>query len=318
MNMESKQNAQAIIDAVKELHNVEYRTVTDPDTGTEAPIIFRPAGMVGYDPKALLDQWLDAPRRIAGTAKAETLQSFCDIVDQHKTANTVVWASIEKNQLVAVIDYHSKGDLGAGSKPSFCGHRVEYKFPISPEFAAWKEAGQWRSQGAFAQLLDLHRFELFDALDIETIPKDSILHDVLLGVVPREKRNDLDNEKNTKFASPSGIMTLVQSLSGSSRKTFSEIQVDRFGGMKAIAEKESKVQGDETIPALFLVQISAFIGGDKLVLPARIRADIQADKLVLRAELVGVERVLAAAFSAAEKEVEAATGCKVFRGTPEA
>ena len=319
MNMESKQNAQAIIDAVKELHNPQDFVLTDPQfLGKEMTVVALPKGLELHSVKKFHDEWLERPRRLVGTAKAETLKSFCDLVSQHRTADTVIFASIEAGKIVAVIDYHSKGDLDSGSTPSFCKHRIEYAFPIAPEFTAWKDAGQWRGQGAFAQFLDLHRFELFDALDVETITKDSILYDVMVRAVPRDKRGDLDNQKSTVFASPSDLMTLVQSLSGNSRKTFAEVQVDRFGGMRAIVEKESKIQGDESIPALFLVQVAAFIGGDKLVLPARIRAKVETERLALSAELVGVERVLAAAFSAAEKEVEAATGCKVFRGTPEA
>lgn len=320
MNMESKRDAQAIIDEVKKLHEPRDWRFVDPQNANQVQVAILPTerGFAMQSVKPFLDEYLERPRRLIGTAVTETLKSFCDMVLQHRTANTVIFASIATNKLVAVIDYHGKGDLDSGSTPSFCKHRIEYSFPIAPEFTAWKDAGQWRNQGAFAQFLDLHRFELFDALDIETIPTDSILYDVMIRAVPREKRNDLDNQKKTVFASPSDLMTLVQSLSGSTRKTFSEVQVDRFGGMTVKAEKESKIQGDELIPALFLVQIAAFIGGDKLVLPARIRAQVEAERLTLKAELVGVERVLGAAFAAAEKEVEAATGCKVFRGTPEA
>lgn len=316
--MENQSDAQAVIDAVKGLHNVEYRTVTDPDTGTEAPIIFRPAGMVGYDPKALLDQWLNAPRRIAGTAKAETQKSFCDLTKQHKTLNTVIFASIEKNQLVTVVDYHGKGNLGSGSTPSFCQHRIEYKFPTSPEFAAWKDAGKFCGQNAFAQFLDLHRFELMDPLDVIDIPEGSIMYDVLLRSVARDKRNDLYGQKSNVFASPSDLMQLVESLSGHSKTKFAEVKTDRFGGMKATIEKEGRIEGDEKIPSLFLVQVAAFVGGDKLVLPARIRAKVEANGLQLCAELVGVERVLGVAFAQAVEEVHADTGCEVFRGMPEA
>lgn len=315
--METKNDAQAIIDAMEKLHCTELRTIPG-DNGGGAPVFIVPKGMNVQDAKPFLDLWLQRPRMLVGTARAETLESFGRLVNQHKTANTAIFASVETNKLVAVIDYHAKGDLGAGSKPSFCKHRIEYTFPIAPEFAAWKDASKWLGQNAFAQLLDTRRFELFDALDlVESIPKDSILYDVVSRSLPREKRYDVDNEKHKVFASPADLMTLVDSLSGTARKTFSEIRVDRFGGMRAICEKESKIQGDETIPALFLVQIAAFVGGDKLVLPARIRAKIDADKLMLSAELVGVDRVLGAAFAAAVSEVHASTGCEVFRGYPE-
>jgi hypothetical protein len=319
--MESKNDAQAIIDEVKKLHEPKDWRFVDPQNGNVATVAILPGenGFTMKSVKPFLDEYLTAPRMLVGTAKAETLESFGRLVNQHKTANTAIFASDETNKIVAIIDYHVRGDLGAGSRPSFCKHRIEYTFPIAPEFAAWKNASNWLGQNAFAQLLDTRRFELFDALDlVDAIPKDSILYDVISRSLPREKRGDVDGQKHTVFASPADLMTLVDSLSGTSRKTFSEIRVDRFGGMKAVCEKESKVQGDETIPHLFLVQIAAFVGGDKLVLPARIRAKIDADKLMLSAELVGVDRVLTAAFAGAVKEVHNATECEVFRGHPEA
>lgn len=121
-----------------------------------------------------------------------------------------------------------------------------------------------------------------------------------------------------KFASPSDLMQLVESLSGHSKTRFAEVRTDRFGNMQATIEKEGKVEGDEKIPSLFLVSVAAFVGGDPFVIPARIRARVEAGGLQLSAELVGLDRVLADAFDASIKEVEANTSIKVFRGSCEA
>ncbi len=112
-------------------------------------------------------------------------------------------------------------------------------------------------------------------------------------------------------------MELVESLSGHSRTKFAEVKTDRFGGMRATIEKEGRVDGDEKIPSLFLVSVSAFVGGAILTLPARIRAQVTDKGLQLAAELVGVDRVLEMAFEDACASVAAQTGCKVFRGSPE-
>lgn len=316
--MESKNDAQAIIDAVKALHGVEIRDVYEQDGVRRAPVFVVPKGMELRDAKPYLDQWLERPRRLCGTATAETLQSFYEQVLQHKTLNTVVFASRASNTLTAVIDYHPKGDLGSGSTPSFCEHRIEYRFPISQEMNSWKAAKDWRGQNAFAQFLDQRRFELVDPLDVEEIPKDSIMHDVLTRALPRDKRDDPKAHRASVFASPDDIMQLVESLSGHSRTKFAEVKTDRFGGMRATIEKEGRVDGDEKIPSLFLVSVSAFVGGAILTLPARIRAQVSDKGLQLAAELVGVDRVLEMAFEEACGEAAAQTGCKVFRGSPEA
>jgi hypothetical protein len=312
-----RSDTQAVIDVMKEFHHTELRQIPGENSGG-APVFIVPKGMHVQDAKPFLDLWLQRPRRLIGTAKAETLQSFCALVNQHKTADTVIFASVEKRQLVAVIDYHGESDgEDISSQPSFCEHRIEYNFPLSPEFKAW-ETSQWRTQGAFARYLDVARFDLLDPLDTEPVVEGTVLYDVLYRMAPRDKRGDLDALKPTVFASPGDLMQLVESLSGHSKTKFAEVKTDRFGGMRATIEKEGRVESDERIPSLFIVQVSAFVGGDKLALPARIRAKVEGDKLAMCAELIGIERVLEGAFVGALEEVKATTGCKVFRGTPEA
>lgn len=319
--MDKQSDAQAIIDAVKTFHAPVDWGFTDPQTGQVARVAALPTqtGFTLKSVKPFLDEYLERPRSLRGTAKAETLASFIDIVLQHKTLSTVIFASKSDGYgLDAVIDYHGKSDLGSGSTPSFCNHRTLYMFPQTDELAAWKGAIQWRGQGAFAQFLDSRRFELVDPMDIETVPEGSLMHDVLFRAVTRDKRGELNEQKNRVFASPGDLMQLVETLSGHSKTKFAEVKTDRFGGLRATIEKEGRIEGDEKIPTLFLVEVAAFVGGDKLTLPARIRAQVGQNGLQLAAELVGVERVLEKAFVESIKEVEAKTGCKVFRGSPEA
>lgn len=321
--MELKNDAQAVIDAVERLSKPDVLGFDHPHEGKEKPIMVMllPSkdGIRAMSAKPFIDEYLERPRRLVGIARAETLQSFCAQVLQHKTLSTVVFATGgDKPKLEAVIDYHAKSDLGNGSTPSFCGHRILYSFPISPELASWQAAATWRGQNAFAQLLDLRRFDIVDPIDVTELPEKSILRDVLFRSVARDKRGDLLSELSRVFASPGDLMQLVESLSGHSKTRFAEVKTDRFGGMRATIEKEGRIDGDEKIPSLFLVQVAAFVGGDKLTLPARIRARIGDRGLELAAELVGVERVLEAAFEAAIAEAHALTGCAIFRGSPEA
>jgi hypothetical protein len=313
-------DAQAVIEAVERLGQPKELNLPHPQRENETVrVMILPTkdGVVVKSLKPLLDEYLDRPEIVKGKAKAETLESFCVLVNYHKTLATAVFASSAGPSLEAVIDYHGRSDIGAGSEPAWCSHRVAYAFPKSAEFRKWEAAAQWRGQNAFAQFLDGARFDLVDPLDIEKIPEKSLLEDVIKRACSREERSDLLKALRAKFASPGDIMQLVESLSGSSKKSFAEVKTDRFGGMKAVVEKESKVQGDETIPSLFLVSVAAFVGGDPFVIPARIRAKVDANGLQLSAELIGLDRVLEDAFEASIKEVEANTAIKVFRGSPE-
>jgi hypothetical protein len=318
MDEASSNNAQAVIDVVQRLHNPRDLIFTDPQfAGQHTTLAVIPKGMELHSVKKFHDEWLERPRRLKGTAIAESLQSFCELVKQHKSLDTVTFASNNGGYgLEAVIDYHVKGALDVGSTPSFCGHRIRYRFPQTESLKAWTEASKWYGQGAFAQFLDAQRFDLIDPLDIEKPDEKSIVYEVMFRSTERAKRGEMKPEK--VFASPSEIMELVETLSGHSRTKFTEVKTDRYGGMRATIEKEGRVEGDEKIPTLFLVAIAAFVGGDRLVLPARIRAQVGANGLQLCTELVGVDRILEKAFEQAIIETHAFTGCPVFRGSPEA
>lgn len=316
-----KCDAQAMIDAVERLaepRDWSFPHPQKPDKAIRLLLVPTKDGVKPVSVKPFLDEYLDRPEMIEGKAKAETLASFCAQVNYHKTLATAIFASKEGPSIEAVIDYHGRSELGAGSEPGWCAHRIVYAFPKSPEFKKWEAAAQWRSQSGFVQFLDGARFDLVDPLDIETIPVPSILHDILLRSAPRDKRDALGAYMRTVFASPSDIMQLVESLSGHSKTRFAEVRTDRFGNMRATIEKEGRVEGDEKIPSLFLVSVAAFVGGDAFVIPARIRARVEAGGLQLSAELVGLDRVLEDAFRSALEEVKASTRIDPFQGSPEA
>lgn len=308
----------AAIDAVTKLHEPKLVMVTDPVTETAVPLVFAPKGLGLHDVKAELDPWLKRPRRLKGKCSAETLASFCGLVNRHRTEATAVFAvSGDRPSLVAVIDYHEmNGVSGAGSTPSFAEHRIAYAFPFTPEFIAWKAAFGWLGQQAFAQFLDARRFELVDPLDAEVL-EGGVVQEVMLKATPREKR--IDARPENIFAGPAAIMQLVETLQATSRTKWSEATTDRFGNVTVKFEKEKAVEGNEKIPTLFLVEIAAFVGGTKLTLPARLRAQVGDDnKLKLSAELVGIDRVLERGFTDALELVAKETTCPVYRGTPEA
>lgn len=314
-------DAQAVIDAVERLAEPRDWIFQHPQRdGETVRVMLLPSkdGVKAVSVKPFLDEYLDRPEIVDGKAKAETLKSFCDMVNYHKTLATAVFAAKEGPSIEAVIDYHGRSDIGAGSEPAWCQHRIAYTFPKSPEFKKWEAAAQWRSQSGFVQFLDGARFDLVDPLDIDAIPDKSLLQDVLKRATTREERGDLLKVLRDKFASPSDLMQLVESLSGHSKTRFAEVRTDRFGNMRATIEREGKVEGDEKIPSLFLVSVAAFVGGDSFVIPARIRARVEAGGLQLSAEIVGLDRILVDAFEASIKEVEAHTAIKVFRGSPEA
>lgn len=318
--MNTNSDAKDVIEAMERLCKPEVGTLPHPQRENETiRVMLLPTknGFEAQSVKPFLDEYLDRPEIIDGKAKTETLQSFCDMVNYHKMLSTAIFASKDGPSIECVVDYHGRS-VGVGSEPAWCKHRIGYAFPKSPEFKKWEAAVQWKTQSGFVQFLDGARFDLVDPLDLEFVPDGSLLCDVLKRACSREERGDLLKALRDKFASPSDLMQLVESLSGHIKTRFHEVKTDRFGNMRATIEREGKVEGDEKIPSLFLVSVAAFVGGTPFVIPARIRARVEAGGLQLSAELVGLDRVLADAFEDACKEVEAHTSIKVFRGACEA
>lgn len=315
--LDIKNDAAPIIETVKDLHKPQVVMVKDPITGREVPLVFGPKGFDCYEAKIDLDAWLDAPRRLKGQATTETLQGFIDLVVRHKVPDTAIFArSGDAPTLLAVIDYHKRnGESGAGSSPTFCEHKVLYAFPKTPELLAWQKAGGWQGQQAFAQFLDTRRFDLIDPLDVE-VKEGTMVHDIMMKATARDKRETVRPEQ--VYAGPAEIMQLVESLYSTQRTKWAETKTDRYGGIKVSIEKEGKIDGDEKIPSLFLVEIAPFVGSSKLVLPARLRATVSDGRLHLAAELMGIERVLERGFLDALETVARDTQVQVVRGTPEA
>jgi uncharacterized protein YfdQ (DUF2303 family) len=133
---------------------------------------------------------------------------------------------------------------------------------------------------------------------------------------PRDKRADM--KPGTTYANPGDLAQLVETLTATTRTKWGEARTDRFGGVKVTTEKEAKIEGEERIPSLFLVELAPFVGGEKLVLPARLRAMVDDGKLRLSAELIGLDRVIERGFAKALQKVAEATGRPIYRGSPEA
>lgn len=96
-----------------------------------------------------LEKYEVAPRRIRAAAVFETPQGFVGYVSAFAGAPTRLFASLEKRQVVAAIDYHEP----AG--PSWSTHRAVYPAQFAPAFAAWmKVHDQYIGQRDFAEFLE--------------------------------------------------------------------------------------------------------------------------------------------------------------------
>lgn len=201
--------------------------------------------------KPIIDEFRAAPERRAGTAKVSTLQSFIDLTNRHKDLDSAIFASIESvsPKLLAVIDYHT-----LDHNARFGKHRVEYTFPISDEWQAWRaKNGASMSQVEFASFIEDRVAELASPLDAERSAYEPVF--------------------GTKFAVPSELMQLSRGLAMNVESSVKEIRVLQTGEAQITYDEVHKDGSGQPliVPGLFVISLPLFVGADPTRLIARLR-----------------------------------------------
>lgn len=281
------------------------------------------------------------PERAFGTANADTLDSFIDLVKRHRViGETVIFATQATNtagspltapSLRAVLNYHETAVNAAGilrEQAGHCDHCVEYKFEFAPFFRQWLAAVRVIPQRDFSEFLQKHVYELMDPEDateenedgsLKTPDPDSVTYMVMMKSVNRYARSTV--RPKDVFASPGDLMALASNLQASCRQTWAEVETDQWGNVKlTITDEKQAIVPDQklgAVPKLFLVSLEVFPGAGFATVPARLKVEVKDGKLYLGAELIGVERLLGSAFLAALERVGKETDCPVYRGSME-
>lgn len=277
INKESE--ARAIIEAAQASVEIDKR---------HAAINGVPVGLINGDLRVLTsvleaeDARAAAPRRLRGTAKHTTLESFIGHVDRFKDEHSALWA--DDNSITCIFDYH------APRSPRWGQHRAIYTAPLSPQWKLWTGAAdKLMSQDAFGDLLDLN-----------------------LGDIAAPQ-NEEDRQKG--FASPSVLANIARSLQITARK-FHERKLNPSTGEQTLVFREEHEESSTKIPPGFLLGIPVFVDGKLYRVEARLR--IKVDNGVKFGFLLpDDERILRDAYGEVRKQVAAATALPLFVGSPE-
>lgn len=238
----------------KQASGLDIAFVTTKDLGPGLP----PMIPIGFDHKAnglinlrpFVENWRLYPERRKGKAVVSTLQSFCDLINRHKTDYSVIFAQTNwpNPSLTAVIDYHEK------DKPQFNEHRVIYPFPLTDEFKAWVEKdGKVMTQLDFAAFIEERASELSDATD--------------------DEQREFETLFRTKIASPADMIMLSRGLEVNVDHRVKNIVTLQSGeGQMVYEEQHLNAEGNKlVVPGLFMVSVPAFLDGEPVRLPARLR-----------------------------------------------
>lgn len=276
-------------------------------------IEFQPVGK-------LLDDVAGKPRTRTGKAVATTLQSFIDLVNRHKSADTAIF--VDSNwrapKLTAVVDYHQEAERAApapkegehvvfpsaplGDDPYArqCRHRIEYAFPLSDSWKTWVGAnGKEMGQGDFAAFLEDHVHEIASPTDAE--------------------RTLYENQFKTKFATPNELIDLSRGLVVHVDSKIANKKMLQTGETQMVFETTHKdASGNELfVPGIFLICVPPFHRGDAVRIPARLRYRTAGGAIVWFYQMFRPDQFIDERVADDVTEVEAATKLPAYHGAPE-
>lgn len=217
------------------------------------PVLMQ-AGSAGgrvADLRTLIEAYRIGPARRTGTARVTTLDAFIALVNRHKDDGSAIFAKTDwpGPSLTAVIDYHDEENT-----PRHGEHRVAYAFPVTPEFQAWINGdGKKMEQGAFAAFLEEHAAEL-------SAPYD-------------QEKGDYERLFKAVFATPNELIDLSRSLEiFEAAQVKNSVRLQSGEGEIVFKAEHLNAQGEKvTVPGIFMIQLRAFIDGDPVRIPARLR-----------------------------------------------
>jgi uncharacterized protein YfdQ (DUF2303 family) len=266
----------------------------------KVPVAFDRKSQAFKSLKDKIEEYRIGPARREGTAHADTLKAFIDLVNRHKDANSALFGktSWPQPKLTAVIDYHD----GALDPDTRVGeHRVEYAFPLTDEFKAWVNGDKKQfDQVEFATYLEDHAAELAEADTMERQTYEGLFREA--------------------FASPTELISLSRQLEvhvSSSAKQ----GVRLASGERTIefSEQHQTASGEPVvIPGIFMVSVPAFVDGALVRIPARLRYRVAGQSVKWFYQLYRWESFLRDAVEAALAKAGEETGLPTFDGAPEA
>lgn len=252
----SGEGVRAIVDLAHEAAGVEIVSLPTEGLGRGLPpivpiVIDRREGRHITGLKSLIDQYRVEPDEVNGSAQTTTLQSFIDLVNRHKNDGSAVFGKTAwpEPALTAVIDYH-----GEKAAARWGRHRIRYAFPITDEFKVWIEKnGKPMDQATFAAFLEDHAAELSAAYAPEVAEYESLFKE--------------------RFATPVDLIALSRNLEVFvNAKVKQGVRMQTGERVVEFVEEHMNGKGEKVeIPGIFMVSVPAFVDGEKVRIPARLR-----------------------------------------------
>lgn len=289
----------------------EWKDITDDVAKREQAL---------YD---LAEKRSNGPRRIRGVEVAQTLEGFCALVNRHKGATTKIDAELTekgKPRFVAKIDYHGASDGSTGPDPRWCEHWVIYEFPFSRPFLQWSGAGVFVDKKAFLDWADRNYVDIAYPGDVprnETDGSYGTVTDYYFRKVMIAKAGFTDEQRkaadlSSVFGTALDLLKGVRGLSSATNESLEETK-DEDGSMSVQWKRSDKLVDPVKVKRYYLVDLRVFEGDtESRTIPCEFVTRTEGG-LSMKIDLLGVEKIIEAAFEDARKSVEKETGLLPMR-----
>lgn len=207
------------------------------------------------------------PDHILQAVTVQTADSLADYVNRFATPETLLFADIDQDLIVAAVDYHGPGEA------KHLDHKASLKLPRSMEWKCWADIdGKLMGQLDFARFLQENAADIVapDAADILEACRD--LHAVRKVNFTKAVRTQTDNE-NFEYTD----------------------------------ETEARTRGGLELPTEFKVLIPVYFGGRYVELAAFLRWKLDEGQLTLGVRLHRPEHVRQAMFKEVVDDVATRT-----------
>lgn len=264
----------------------------------QIPIAFDRTSSSFRSLRSLVLEYQDSLDRRKGTAHVDTLESFIKLILRHKDDQSALFGrcSWPEPKLTAVLNYNAAGEVVRRGD-----HRVVYAFPLTDEFKAWVGMNaKPMEQEVFAAFLEEHAAELAAPLDGE--------------------RTEYERLFGEKMATPSEVLALSRHLEVFvAARAKQGVRLQTGERVVEFAEEHQNAKGEAVvIPGIFMVSVPAFIDGEVVRIPARLRYRISSGAIKWFYQLYRWEFFLR---EQVEHDLDAAakaTSLPAFEGAPEA
>lgn len=246
------------------------------------------------------ESWRVHPARRKGTATVNTLQSLINLVNRHKTPDSVVFCATSwpNPSITAVINYHERDAING--KAQFGDHRINYPFPVTEEFKAWADQdGKAMKQAEFAAFIEERVAELAQATS--------------------DEEREFGQTFQTKMANPGEMLALSRGLEVHVAGTVKQNVRLQSGEGQIVFEEEHRDSNNQpvVVPGLFMISVPAFLDGEPVRLPARLRYRVAGGSIAWFYQLYRWKELLRERVLGDVQKVEDDTALPVYEGSPE-